>query len=133
MTQLKHILLVDDDATTNFFNQYLIEQNKAAEKVTAMTNAIEALDWLETCPTADYPELILLDINMPGMSGFEFANNFGALPSKNEQTVILLLSTSEHHQDATLTEENPNVASLIVKPMSAQTLEKMIERHCNPA
>jgi CheY-like chemotaxis protein len=69
-------LLVDDDETTNFLNQTLLRRMAVSDTVLVAGNGQEALDLLYThcelpsSPTC--PTLVLLDMKMPLMNGFEF-------------------------------------------------------------
>jgi CheY-like chemotaxis protein len=71
MKKLNCILLVEDDDTTNFYNQFLIENLSIADQVAVALNGQEALEYLEKAGHGDAvtPDLILLDINMPVMNG----------------------------------------------------------------
>lgn len=60
------ILLVDDDFDNLDLLRFLLQQNGA--RVTALTSPIEALQMI----TDDFPDLIISDIGMPGMNGYEF-------------------------------------------------------------
>ena len=70
MNKLNCILLVDDDDTTNFVNQILLEDLKVTQKVLAASNDWEALQLVKRQWSDDNcPQLILLDLNMPEMDG----------------------------------------------------------------
>lgn len=71
---VNRILLVDDDAVTNMMHSRVIERSGRAKRIDVATDGQEALDLLRSDLAAGHPlpELIFLDINMPGMGGFEF-------------------------------------------------------------
>lgn len=72
MQKLTSTLLVDDDETTNFVNEMLLKDMGVTEQILTAHNGQEALELiLERCENNECPSLILLDINMPVMNGFE--------------------------------------------------------------
>ena len=76
MAALSCILLVDDDNTTNFLNQALLRRMAVSDAVLVAGNGQQALDLLavhcEQPASPTCPALILLDMKMPIMNGFEF-------------------------------------------------------------
>src|ERR1700712_1618420 len=100
MKKLNTVLLVDDDRITNFINQRLIEKLNITQNVTALLNGKEAIDYIKTTnlEKKQLPDLILLDINMPVMDGFEFVNSFRALLYE-KKVIIVMLTTSSNEKD----------------------------------
>ena len=73
MKKLKCILLIDDDRTTVYLCDKLLKKMGIAEKVELSSNGEDGLKSLIKCYQEDCtPEIILLDLNMPVMNGFEF-------------------------------------------------------------
>src|SRR6478736_2176562 len=102
MNKIKTILLVDDDSINNFLNRRLLEKMDVAEEIKVVNNGEEGIKCLyEHCfKTKQSPELILLDINMPVMDGFEFINAFNELNFQNKNDVtIAVLTTSSNPKD----------------------------------
>ncbi|MFN6943583.1 MAG: response regulator [Cytophagaceae bacterium] len=102
MSILDTILLVDDDKINNFINQRLIKKLKVAQHVMVTTNGEEGLNYIkENCRTGrKCPDLILLDINMPVMDGFDFIRYFEEMDYQNkEKTKIIILTTSKNTKD----------------------------------
>lgn len=127
MGKLNCILLVDDDEITNFINLNLLEDMQIASKVEITSNGKEAIQFLENnCMESSCPELILLDINMPMMDGFEFLEHFQKLNLKNKNiTKMVALTTSNNPKDIKKLQEY-GVASLISKPLTKEKLENLI-------
>ncbi len=89
MTQ-KKILLVDDSNTVLMMQRMLL--NRAYELVTARDGA-EAVDKA----AAEKPDLILLDIVMPGMDGFEALRRIRAGDATRDIPVIMVSTRGEEH------------------------------------
>lgn len=127
MTPLRRILLVDDDTVTNMLHRRVIERSGQTLSIEIATDGQEALDILNADIAADrpFPELVFLDINMPGMGGFEFLENYARLSKVPKvQMIIVMLSTSLLEADHARVEADPNVHSFCEKPLR---LEKFME------
>lgn len=131
MPRLSSILLVDDNPTTNFLNQALIEQANMAAHVLVAENGQEALQLLhQTCvpPTPVCPVLILLDINMPVMNGFEFLAAYAQLPPAQHQAKVVMLTTSMLPRDLERVQLLP-VSGVLDKPLTTEKLELLLTQH----
>ena len=125
---LSAVLLVDDDRVTNMMHSRQISRRQLAERVDVATDGVAALDFLKACiaEKAAVPELVLLDINMPRMNGFEFLQAYADLPKDlhNRQRIVMV-STSTLRQDRARAEENPFVASYETKPLTDADLMRI--------
>ncbi|WP_162055815.1 response regulator [Pontibacter pamirensis] len=124
-SKIKKILLVDDDPTVAFLTQRLLKQAAAEADVQLAKNGREALDILrEVYLRKQCHVLILLDINMPVMDGFEFLEEFQESANLSTAAIsIVLLSSSAHHLDMAKARNYPTIG-YIQKPL---TLDKLLE------
>jgi len=138
MNKVKCILLVDDDPTTNFLNQELISSLDIAEYMYVAINGQEALDYINhtgkfagaDAASHPQPSLILLDIVMPLMGGFEFLEHFSSLSSdKKSNVVIVFLTTSTASEDRFLSKSNEFIYDFIEKPLRKETLFRLRDRY----
>ncbi len=115
------ILVVDDERDVVEF----IEQALTAEsfEVVKAYDGLSALDVAET----EMPDLILLDIMMPMMSGYEVAEQLKANPQTQEIPIICL--TSAHNVDALARSRRVGVTSVIFKPIPPAELVAQLRRH----
>jgi CheY-like chemotaxis protein len=132
MPLLPAILLVDDDATTNFINQHLLKRMQVSDEVLVALNGQEALGVLQDRyldPEAACPSLVLLDINMPVMDGFTFLKAYNQLPqAQREAIVIVMLTTSLLDADMMRARQLP-VAGFLSKPLTRAGVSEVLHRH----
>ncbi|MGI4741610.1 MAG: response regulator [Janthinobacterium lividum] len=135
MPKLSCTLLVDDDPTTNYLNRKLLESLAVTERVLVALNGQEALHVLAAeCPADDSatcPVLILLDINMPGMNGFEFLETFQQLPLARRQTIVIIMLTSSLHARDLQRLNTLPVAGFLSKPLNPAKVHELLRTHFN--
>lgn len=88
------VLVVEDDAALNDAYRIILSATGAYE-VTSAFNGKEALDIVNKQEKA--PDVILLDLRMPVMSGIEFLREFK--PSDHPKTTIVVFSNYDAHKD----------------------------------
>jgi CheY-like chemotaxis protein len=133
MTPLPCVLLVDDDATTNFLNRSLLTRLGVAERILVAQDGEQALrDLHQHCSslTPNCPVLILLDVNMPGMNGIEFLEEFQQLPLTTQKAVVIVMLTSSlHPRDVQRVEQLSVVAGFINKPLTVEKIHGLLHAH----
>ena len=130
MPKLSCVLLVDDDATTNFLNKLLLESLEVAEQLLVVENGAEALALLlQVClPEATgCPALILLDINMPIMNGVAFLEAYQQLPLP-QPPVIVVLTTSMNAPELARLQQLP-IAGVLSKPLTREKVAGLLQQH----
>ena len=121
---IQHILLIDDDDTSNFITETTLRNYGFLNKISIFDNAQDALKYLKSLSTNSQklPDLILLDIKMPLMDGFEFLDKCEVFCKIKRDTEVLLLSSSTYSKD----KEKALVRGLDyqTKPLTADCLTK---------
>jgi CheY-like chemotaxis protein len=134
MEVLNHIVLVDDNETTSFLNNRLLGRLALAEKVSTFTRAEEASRFLwgdEQAALKPAADLVFVDLKMPGMSGFDFLEQYNQLPTAvQERTVVAVLTTSMHAADTARVAQYPNVEYL-TKPLTEEKLQRLLAKRFN--
>lgn len=127
---LEKILCVDDDPITVMLCRKVVSKSDFAKVTDSAQNGEEALryfDQLMMNNSTDYPELILLDLNMPVMGGWEFLDNF----SKEMYTKyftgikVIVLSSTIDPQDVEKSRSYEMVLDFMSKPITTDMLEKL--------
>lgn len=125
MKKLERILLVDDDPDTNFYNEYILNQLNAADHIIAFQSAKEALQYL--VEKNENVDLILLDINMPVMSGWQFLEHFNKLDKKRRSAILtVMLTASLNSDDQKKAASFPSIKKFIHKPLNKQTILEIL-------
>lgn len=120
----KKVLLVEDDAVTAFLTERVIRTGEYFEEVVLATDGQEALDSLSALEL----DLIILDISMPGLSGFDFLEN-----QKEESqdkglalVPVLILSSSVFPDDLKRSSMYPQVIGHELKPLTPELLQRIV-------
>lgn len=129
---IKKVLCVDDDTIALTISQLLLKRTGFAEEVITAIDGSDALEYFEklfaenTNPADFAPELILLDINMPVMNGWEFLQAYVPLYEQIlSKTRIVILSSTIDPEDFALAKKFPVVIQFISKPLSIESLEEL--------
>ena len=131
MDYFNAVLLVDDDDATNFYHEIVLEEWGKAKKVYVAVNGKFAIDFLKEHDSFRYerPSLILLDINMPVMDGFEFLEAYRTLDEELKASfVVVMLTTSLHHNDQNRAHNFNELRGYINKPLSTEQLDAILQQ-----
>lgn len=126
---LPSVLLIDDDSTTNFLNELLLRTTlRVAEQVLVAENGRQALPYLAPEASGPTPHLILLDVNMPVMNGWEFLAAYQQLPPTTPRPVVVLLSSSDQDLAQARAQQLP-VDAFVSKPLTREKVQALLDQH----
>jgi CheY-like chemotaxis protein len=111
-----NILLVEDDEVDVMNVRRAFDKNKILNPLYVATNAAEALSMLKDGRVPRSRRMILLDLNLPGMSGLEFLRALRADPELRP-TPVVVLTTSNDEKDR-IDAYGLNVAGYLLKPVT---------------
>jgi CheY-like chemotaxis protein len=126
---IKLVLLIEDDSITQFLNRHIIESFAFCENIIEAANGLEALNYYEKLengaePIENVPEVIILDLNMPILDGWEFFESFkNKYPNFLEKTKVFVLSSSINPEDIRRANNDRNIAAFLEKPLDNDKLE----------
>lgn len=125
MDKLERILLIDDDVNTNFYNRILLSQANVCEEILEFQNANEGLDYIKEGHTVN---MILLDINMPIMNGWQFLEAYEQLDETQKDAVIVVMLTSSiDEDDQEKAAMYDSVKKFIRKPITPELINEIME------
>lgn len=122
---LKTIWVVDDDPIYQIIVNKIIKKSELFFNVSSFKNGKEAIDSLKNALDKNdvLPNIILLDINMPIMDGWEFMDEMVLLKSQiNEPINIYIVSSSIASEDKGKAKDYPQIVAYLSKPISANDL-----------
>ena len=94
-----NLLIIDDDAICSFINTRVAQTSGIFREILSVHNGQAAMDFLQTAANGDgkTPDVILVDLNMPVINGFDFITAFHGLKFLNKKKidVVVLTSSSE--------------------------------------
>ncbi|OHX64317.1 response regulator [Flammeovirga pacifica] len=96
------IMCIDDDEATNIYHKEIFKMMDVVDHLLIFDEAEKAIQYLlEPLDKLKVPNIILLDINMPRVNGWDFLDSFlrNGLDQKLKDTKIVVLSTSENPLD----------------------------------
>ncbi len=123
-----HVLLIDDSEIDVLVNRRLMELTHFASHVTIISTAEEAVDFLknEVMNEAQAPELILLDMHLPGMDGYDFIETFKTLPDFIlNKTKIVVLSVFQKQEKLERVLQNKFIFGQLEKPLTQDSLRQL--------
>lgn len=125
--QLKTVLLVDDDNFSVFLAKSILKNSGVEAEVLTARHGREALGIIgEASRSHSYPDLVLLDVNMPVMGGFEFLEELQSSINLNCASMkVVILSSSLHDLELARAKKFP-VVGCIEKPLSKEKLSRFL-------
>lgn len=117
-----HILVIDDNEADHVIAQYAIDELAEDVQLHSAYDGQEALNMLDAMDKL--PDVIFVDISMPGMNGHEF---LAAYAARNDIcSVIVMLTSSDQSEDKVRCMNYPFVKDYLVKPLESSYLEFLI-------
>jgi CheY-like chemotaxis protein len=128
---MSHILLIDDDNITNFLNKKIILNSGLADSIEAFDSGNEAIkyihDILDGMLSKEVPDLILLDIMMPVMDGFDVLDELQKLPAATRENMrVIMLSSSLDKRDQERAMGYDMVTDFLSKPLTIKNIREAL-------
>jgi CheY-like chemotaxis protein len=125
---IQHIFLIDDEDDSHFVTKLVLRKAGYEGRLSLFASAAEAIAALRIA--AAPPDLILVDIHMPGTGGFEFVErceSAGLLP--NDRSSVVMFSGSNRPQDRENARRFASVAGYVEKALTVERFEQIVALH----
>ena len=124
------IALIDDDTIFKKLTKIRLRRYELGEDIITFQNGIEAVEYLKvnSKDKNELPDIILLDINMPGMNGWDFVKKFKKMKlSLKKEIKLYMLSTSINPDDMTKADTIKDLRGYFIKPISESDYKDIAE------
>jgi len=130
MAKYRNVLMVDDDPLTLMVCEKLMKIADFTQEVISFTNGADALDYLynklSKHAEEPLPQIILLDLYMQGMNGWDFLEKFKNLKAKPEELPpVTILSSTISQEDKDKGLSYTFVKNFLTKPLSVAHFERL--------
>lgn len=126
------ICIVDDDLTFRYLAERTLKSSEKVKKVKVFKHGGEAIQYIEAIIHAndELPDIILLDIDMPIMDGWEFLKEYLLLkPLLSKKIRIYVVTSSIDPDDLIRAKSTDVVVDYIIKPVTRRKFMEMIDRN----
>lgn len=122
-----NLLVIDDDDINIFIISKIVEKTGYDVEICAKHNGQLAIDYIKDLlsENQNLPDLVLIDINMPILNGWEFIEAFEALDLKADNDMYML-SSSVYENDIEKAKSYKSVKGFISKPLSIDRLKELL-------
>ena len=123
-----NILIIDDDSICNFINTRIAETSGFFREIQSGSNGKEALEIFDQAGkgTIAAPDIILLDLNMPVMNGFDFIQALDRLEFLNKESISIIILTSSDSIADRQHAASLGIKHYLLKPLTLKNLQSVI-------
>jgi CheY-like chemotaxis protein len=125
--KINSLYVIDDDKIYHFLLKNLLKQNGIDVNSTFFNNGHDAIEVLKNNEADTIPDLILLDINMPIMNGWQFLEEYKKIVANLPKTsAIYMISSSNNDEDINRAKEFAEIVKdYFLKPICKEDLDKI--------
>ena len=127
-TKFEIIMIIDDNPIDLYISSRIILKNHFAKKLIQFSSALSALDYLKENQDNEslLPNLILIDIYMPIMTGFKFMEIYNQLPFRLKNNIdVYVISSTINEEDIKKVHADKNIKAFHEKPITKEFLESI--------
>lgn len=125
MALIERIVLVDDNDLDNSFHTIVLKKAGFAGELVVLESGVQLVDFLQR-ETRSTSTLLFIDINMPGLDGFETVGKLVELALLNGETRTYILSSSDAASDLQMARSMPQIQGYLVKPLHVEDVRRLL-------
>ena len=127
MNKTVNILVIDDNEIDQLIISTHFKNVMSNTSIHEAGDGEDALDYLKNCMD-NFPDLIVVDINMPVMNGFEFLEKYEKVFwAQHPDTIITILSSSSADEDIEKSNTFNSLHGFISKPLNRESAKNLID------
>ena len=125
---INSIMIIDDNEFDNFYHQRIINNNNFAKNVILKEHGNDALTFIKKYQNK-IPDIILLDINMPILNGWEFLAEYNKLQDNLKSKLIIIMKFTDEEINLEII-DNLKSSGIIIefrsKPITKEIFEEIL-------
>lgn len=127
--QFNNYIILDDEPISCLLNEMVVRHSGREASHLTFNDPQDCLTYLEALqPPALQPTCLLLDINMPKLSGWQFLEKFDAFPNFiKDMFTIVIVTSSNDDEDLVRVQNHSSVAGYLSKPVSAERFRQLLD------
>jgi response regulator RpfG family c-di-GMP phosphodiesterase len=127
MTKLFNFVLIDDSDLDIFINKKFLSLSGLASSIRSFTDAESALSYFRNNPKTETETIVLLDLQLTGMSGFDFLDAFWHFDEALRKNVrLFMLSSTGDDDDFKQAINHPGLEAVLSKPLDLEKLKSLL-------
>lgn len=122
--KLNSFLIIDDEEANEFITRTFLERANCVEEIVAVNDPKDGLVVLQG---DRIPEIIILDINMPGMNAWRFLKAARQVMGSGAFPFVVILSSSVNKEDKEAAARHPDVHMFVSKPLNPDKVKDILD------
>lgn len=128
---LVNILLVEDDYSDTLLTIQGINATQVPYNLDRITRGDDVLPYLNNCLQTKLPDLLLLDMGLPGVNGFEILENLSSAPANMRAIPIAIITGHKHFDYLSTTYSSLPIYGYLTKPLRAEAMNPILSKVLN--
>ncbi len=127
---MERFVIIDDDAINNIKCRFVINKVIPGAEINTFLTGRDGLDFLQAGASKNVYTFVYLDINMPGMDGWEALDHFEKFDEKIKSKIkMFLLSSSVDPADINRAKTIPRIIEYVVKPFTIENFSEILRKY----
>ena len=130
MCSIDNIAIIDDDEIYQYASKKIIKSTNRVKNIHVFSNGQEAIDFFQDNlnDTTSLPDLILLDLHMPIIDGWQFLEKYRSFKEKIDKKItIYIITSSMNPDDLIIARGISEVTNYLVKPITLEMFTNILD------